>query len=416
MWLSAASGRACYNLDFNVMDSAELGAFYAAHAGGELRLIETNKGLFDGMALDGSDSNAALATLLKTPVVLVVDTNGMTRGIAPLLQGYQGFQSDVEIAGVILNKVGGARHEAKLRAAVETFSDIPVLGAVWRNTDLEIGERHLGLTTPAETGGMAERIAAFAGIMADSVDLDSLLDLARGAPPLPFTAPSGRARPPTADLRIAIARDKAFGFYYPDDLEAFAAAGAELVPFDSLSDEHLPAGIDGLFIGGGFPETQMAALAANRSMRASIKAAIAAGLPAYAECGGLMYLCETLEWQGEVQPMVGVISARARMCPRPQGRGYARFRPTPAHLWNPSEHMCNAHEFHYARLDDLPEGTVFAREIARGAGIDGQHDAIVTGNLIAGFCHLRTSATNPWANRFVAFVRDRKGRAGTAAK
>jgi len=161
MWLGAASGAACYNLDFNTMGRGEIRGFFAARASG-VTLIEANKGLFDGVAVDGSDSNAELAKLLNLPVILVIDTIGMTRGIAPLLQGYLGFDAGVNIAGVILNKVGGARHEGKLRKAVQTFCDLPVVGVVWRNDKLEIGERHLGLTTPAESAKLEQMIAGFA--------------------------------------------------------------------------------------------------------------------------------------------------------------------------------------------------------------------------------------------------------------
>ena len=186
MWLRAASGRPCYNLDFNTMGPDELSSLVSTRASdADIAMIEANKGLFDGMDVAGSDSNAAMAKHLKSPVVLVVDTGGMTRGIAPLLLGYQAFDPGVQIAGVILNKTGGTRHESKLRQAVETYCDIPVLGAVPRNPALEIGERHLGLTTPAETGELAARIASIAEIIADGIDLDAVLGIARTAPPLP---------------------------------------------------------------------------------------------------------------------------------------------------------------------------------------------------------------------------------------
>ncbi|MDQ7081437.1 MAG: cobyrinate a,c-diamide synthase [Paracoccaceae bacterium] len=410
MWLSAASGRACYNLDFNTMGRDELRDFFASHAqGGDLSLIEANKGLFDGVDLKGSDSNAALAKLLKAPVVLVVDTGGMTRGIAPLLCGYTRFDPDVNIAGVILNKVGGPRHEGKLRAAVETYTDLPVLGAVWRNGELEIGERHLGLTTPAETGHVRRMIEIFGRVMADSVDLGHLAALADRAPVLEAGAHmregQGGAPPLGADkIRIGIAQDTAFGFYYPDDLEAFAAEGAELVPFDTLNDVALPD-IDGLFIGGGFPETQAEGLSHNKPMRAAIRQAIESGMPTYAECGGLMYLCESLSWNGRQWPMVGVVPGKAEMCERPQGRGYAQFENTDLHPWERPGGEVQAHEFHYARIANLKGDLRFARDIRRGAGIDGRHDGIVVHNLLAGFCHLRTSRANPWVRHFVDFVR-----------
>ncbi len=403
MWLSAAAGRPCYNLDFNIMGAAELREFFASRASPSLNLVEANKGLFDGVALDGSDSNAALAKLLGLPVVLVLDCNGMTRGIAPLLMGYQAFDPQVNIAGVILNKVGGARHEAKLRAAVAQYSDIPVIGAVHRNAALEIGERHLGLTTPAESGELAAMIARIGEIVGASVDLLSLEKIAALAPalmPAPALPPA-----PVADLRIAIARDQAFGFYYPDDLEAFEREGVELVPFNTLTDPLLPENIDGLFIGGGFPEMFIDELAANASLRADIALKIAAGLPAYGECGGLMYLCRRLRHGDSEREMVGAIPAEAVMHARPQGRGYAVFSDNPTHPWGDDDSAHKAHEFHYARLENVDPDQAFARTITRGHGIDGSHDGIIVNNSLAGFIHLRNCAQTPWVAKFVAHIR-----------
>ncbi len=407
MWLGAAAGGPCYNLDFNVQGRDEIREFFARHAAGAtLSLIEANKGLFDGVAADGSDSNAALARLLGLPVVLVIDTGGMTRGIAPLLQGYVGFDADVNIAGVILNKVGGPRHEAKLRAAVAEYTDLPVIGAVHKDPALEIGERHLGLTTPSETGGLAEMISRIGAIIGESVDLEALEAIAATAPSLP--APPAPSPTRTPDLRIAIARDRAFGFYYPDDLGAFAEAGATLVPFDTMRDAALPERVDGLFIGGGFPEMFIPELAANTRLVADIAAKIEQGLPTYAECGGLMYLSRLIR-NGDVSGnMVGVVPGDAVLHTRPQGRGYTSFTDLPAHPWGMPGARRPAHEFHYARLENTAHGLTFAREVNRGHGIDGRHDGIVAHNMLAGFVHLRATRADPWVARFVDFVRARK--------
>ncbi len=402
MWLSLASGRPCYNLDFNTQGREAIAPFFASRARG-LSLIEANKGLYDGVCVQGSDSNAALARLLGLPVVLVIDTLGMTRGIAPLLVGYRAFDPSVNIAGLILNRVGGARHEAKLRRAVEAYSDIPVIGSVWRNARLDIGERHLGLTTPAEAAGVEARIAAFGEVMAQSVDLQRLRDIAGKAPALDLPAPPPPAPPRWPGLRIGILRDAAFGFYYPDDLEAMEAEGARLVPIDALHDRELPD-IDGLFIGGGFPEMRMRELAANLPLRRAIRTALEGGLPCYAECGGLMYLCRTLHWQGESAPMVGFIPAHAVMHKRPQGRGHVEFTSTEACPWKGAGCVIRAHEFHYAAIEGLPADTVYVREMKRGTGIDGCRDGILIRNTVAGFVHLRNSANIPWVPGFLGFV------------
>lgn len=409
MWLGAATGAPCYNLDFNTQEPDEIASFFASRAKGrDVALVEANKGLFDGVTMDGSDSNAAVAKLLGLPVILVIDTNGMTRGIAPLLQGYRAFDPEVNIVGVILNKVGGPRHEQKLRQAVETYTDLVVVGAVHRDSALEIGERHLGLTTPAETGELDALIARLGEIVGSSVDLDLLLDLAGQAADLPD--PPMPAPIPAPDVTIAYARDRAFGFYYPDDLEAFAAAGARLVHFDALVDPALPA-CDGLLIGGGFPEMFVPELTGNASLRADIRAKIEAGLPAYAECGGLMYLSRVIVAEAGAGEMVGVVPGEAVMHPSPEGKGLIRFSDRADHPWPGEGGAIRAHEFHYARLTALDGTPRYGRDMKRGHGVDGEHDGIVVYNALAGFCHLRATRADNWVARFVGFVRARKSAA-----
>ena len=211
------------------------------------------------------------------------------------------------------------------------------------------------------------------------------------------------------DIRLGIARDAALNFYYADDLEALESAGAELVFFNTLSDECLPD-VDGLFLGGGFPETQMAALEANAGLRHEIRCAAENGLPIYAECGGMMYLCRTISWHQERREMVGALPFDAVMHDRPQGRGLVRLEETGASPWQgvaagktPAT-IC-AHEFHHAALENGPKDMTYAYQVRRGHGIDGQHDGIVTGNIVANFCHLRDTEMNRWAKRFVTFIR-----------
>lgn len=414
MWLGTAAGRPCHNLDYHTMSVPEIFATFSREAyGADVAVIEGNKGLYDGLALDGSNSTAALAVALSAPVVLVIAAEGMTRGIAPLILGYQAFDPAVHIAGVILNRVGGSRHEAKLRAAIEHYTDIPVLGAVHRQTALVIGERHLGLVPANELAHAEATLEVIADTIEAYVDVNRLLALAAAAPRL--AAAPGPTRPRRrADVRIGIAYDSAFGFYYAGDLTALAAAGAELIPFDTLRDSHLPL-VDGLFIGGGFPETHMAALEANVSLRTDIRAAIDAGLPTYAECGGLMYLARCIVWRGERRNMVGAVPADAVMYDVPQGRGYMRLKETGAGPWplldaDGAPSVIAAHEFHYAALENFTKMPVFAYDVLRGHGIDGRHDGLVYGNLLASFAHLRDVEANRWTRRFVDFVRACKNR------
>ena len=406
MWLGQASGRPCHNLDFYCMSHDEiLDTVGQYSADTDISLIEGNKGLYDGLDLDGSNSNAALAKLTRSPVILVLDARGMTRGIAPLILGYQAFDPEIRIAGVILNQLGGSRHESKLRAVIEHYTDVRVIGGVHRHAGLEINERHLGLIPSNEEEASSTFIRHIRDIIAAEVDLDGLLAVAGDspldhAPALPPAVVAGDR------VRIGIARDTAFGFYYPDDLIALEHNGADLVTVNTLTDTALPE-VDGLFIGGGFPETQMHSLAANVAMRRQIRSAIEAGLPAYAECGGLMYLCRSLRWQEQQHEMVGVIPADCVMHRRPQGRGYVKLRETPAMPWGspaPAGEIA-AHEFHYSALENISEPLQYAYDVVRGTGVDGARDGIIINNLLASYTHMRDTRQHRWARRFVDFVR-----------
>ena len=416
MWHGRASGRSCYNLDFNTQSEAEILDTVARRgASAGFCLIEGNKGLHDGVDPEGSDSSAALAKLLKAPVVLVVDVLGMTRGIAPLLLGYSAFDRETQIAGVILNRVGTARQEGKLRAAIERYCAMPVLGAVGRNRALEVAERHLGLTTPAEDNACAAKIAAAAAAVRQGVDLAKLLAIAGAFGPAVLPQlPDPPSMPQT--LSLAIARDEAFGFYYPDDLEALERNGARIVYFDTLRDAALPP-CDALFIGGGFPELHAARLAANAPLLANVARRIRAGLPAYAECGGLMYLSEGIEVDGVCHPMAGVLPGRCVFHRKPQGRGLVRLTPQQDHPWrlgpDTGETAIRAHEFHYASLEHVPQSAESAYGVARGHGIDGRRDGLRIFNLLANFAHLRDTGQCRWTAAFLDFAR-RVGATGDA--
>jgi cobyrinic acid a,c-diamide synthase len=409
LWLCRAAGRDCLNLDFNTMSADEIRADFArCLCAADVGVIEGNVGLFDSVDLLGSQSNAELAKLLSAPVILVLDAQGMSRGVAPLLLGYRAFDPDLHIAGVVLNRVGGSRHEVNLRRVVEHYTDLPVLGAVRRDPSLQIEERHLGLMPSNEAVGSESRVERIRSVVADQLDIQRILAIARSAPkPEPVAmvdAPSAPAGPP---VRIGIARDEAFGFYYPDDLWSLQAAGAELIPFSPVGDPELPQ-VDGLFIGGGFPEYRMRELAANRSMRDSIRDFIETGGVAYAECGGLMYLCRSLGWKGRVEAMCGVLNADVAMHERPQGRGYIRLREMETFPWpripgSPAE--VRAHEFHHSAVVDPDPNWLYGYEVMRGSGIDGRHDAVIHNNLVAGYAHLRHVGGVAWTRRFIAHVR-----------
>ncbi len=404
LWLGLASGRPCRNLDFHLSSGGEIAAAFARHgAAADVCLVEGNKGLYDGLDLNGSNSNAALAKLLGLPVLLVLDARGMTRGVAPLILGYQAFDRAVRFAGVILNRLGGSRHESKLRAVIEHYTDVPVLGAVHAEAAIGITERHLGLIPANEAGAAAARVDAIAGAIERQVDIDRLLDATRAHAPLaaPAAQPVAAAEP---KLRIGIARDRAFGFYYAGDLEALEAAGAKLAFFDALQDAHLPE-VDALFIGGGFPECFGAELESNAGLRAQIRARIEGGMPVYAECGGLMYLSRSISWKGRRHAMVGAIPADVVVRERPTGRGYVVLEQTAAHPWPVGGvPEVRAHEFHYSTLENAAPSLVYAYRVKRGHGIDGERDGIVLRNVLASYTHLRAAGGCDWPAQFVAFA------------
>lgn len=408
MWLGLASTRPCYNLDFHMMQHEEiLQGFSRWAASAEISLIEGNKGLYDGLDLEGSNSNAALTKLLQAPVVLVIDSRGMTRGIAPLLLGYQAFDPGIHIAGVILNHVGGSRHESKLRAVVEHYTDMEVLGAVQHDSALQITERHLGLVPANEQDAARQKMHLIGERIAGGVNLDRIVALAQDAPAMPWPGPQAAIQAGER-LRIGIARDRAFGFYYSEDIDTLQDEGVELLNLNLIEDQSLPE-IDGLIIGGGFPEVFMEKLEANAAMRGLVRRAIEQGLPTYAECGGLMYLSRSLTWQGQTRQMVGVVEGDVMMHDRPVGRGYAMLQPTGIDPWQEDE-IIPAHEFHYSSLENLPKHAAFAYRVTRGHGIDGSHDGYLYRNLLAGYVHRRGSGPRGWIVPFLDQVRTHKAR------
>ena len=416
LWLTESAGHSCLNLDYHTTPRHEIRtAFSRALAEDAFGFIEGNVGLFDSVDLEGANSNAELAKQLGAPVLLVVDAQGMTRGIAPLLLGYQAFDPALRIAGVILNKVGGDRHAANLCQVVEHYTDIPVVGVVPRLPELGIEERHLGLIPSNESDGVDATIERIRAVVADHVDMffveaiaaQALLPEADGETLGPLEAMGATPLEMGPTVRIGIARDDAFGFYYPDDLVALERAGAELIPFSPVHDPELPD-VDALFIGGGFPECRMQELDNNAGMRACVADFIAHGGAAYAECGGLMYLAGKLHWNGRVSRMCGVIASDVVMHERPQGRGYVRLRETQDFPWparRPVGDDIYAHEFHHSALVEPDARWAYAYRVLRGVGIDGKHDGIVQQNLLASYAHLRDVGGVGWTERFVSRIR-----------
>lgn len=418
-WLSEAAGRTCRTLDpFFLEEGVRVRQAFARGAlGADLCLIEGNHGLYDSLEEDGSGSTAAVARALGAPILLVVNASRASRSIAALVQGYQNFEPDTPIAGVVLNNVAGvkrgaSRHEEKLRRAVEYHCGVPVVGAMPRDERLTIPDRHLGLIPRGEDDGLLAAVQACRTAVERYLDLDLALDIARSAAPwLDFELISQSLPPPNSrdggkETVIGVIRDQAFTFYYPANLEALEAAGAGLVVIDALHDPALPS-IDGLYIGGGFPEMFMEQLEANYSLRAEIRSAVEGGLPVYAECGGLMYLSRRLHWglSHRSAEMVGALPCEVEMTDRPQGHGYVIAEAQKDHPFLSEGTPLRGHEFHHSRVVNWDSSLPTGYRLARGNGLGGGVDGLVYRNVVAGYTHLHADGCPGWAEGLVSAAR-----------
>ncbi|MGE4552477.1 MAG: cobyrinate a,c-diamide synthase [Desulfovibrionaceae bacterium] len=416
-WLGLAAGGPCTNLDPFLLAPDPLAALFVDKAeGADLALIEGNRGLFDGKDVSGTCSTAELARRLAAPVILVMDATKMTRTAAAVVLGCQHFEPDTGLAGVVLNRTAGDRHRGILTRSIEHYTGLPVLGALPKMDDALIPERHMGLVSDREQDGVDEILDRLADAVGRCLDLERIRALAAAAPPLArpevalWPEPVPGAADPDRPVRIGYVHDAALWFYYPENLEALARAGAELVRLSILDPAPWPE-IHGLYLGGGFPETHARALAANQAVRERVRALVADGLPIYAECGGFMYLCRELEFEGEAWPMAGVFDLRTGFCARPQGLGYVAaevVRPNPFHEVGTE---LRGHEFHYSCCRP-PEGPLpdMALRMTRGAGMLLGLDAAVTANTWASYTHLFALGAPHWAPNFVrAALRRRDG-------
>lgn len=398
-WLGQAAGAPGRNLDTFMMSAAAInGSLGRAAASADIAVLEGNRGLFDGADEHGTHSSAELAKLVRTPVVLVVDATKATRTLAALVLGCRSMDPDLLIAGVILNRVGTGRQEAVARQAITEVAGVPVLGAIPRLRAADLPSRHLGLLTPTEHHDPAAAIAHASDAVAQFVDVAALLHAASLAPDLelpPLAAPL-----PVGRARVGVLRDQAFSFYYPENLEALAAAGAELVDVSPLHDGGLPE-IDALYAGGGFPEEFAQQLSDNRSFRESVGQRIAQGLPVWAECGGLMYLAQGIVRTGVTYPMVGALPVTVEHNDRPQGHGYVTGHVDGDNPFFATGHALAGHEFHYSRVqpDAAHLDTVVALD--RGVGLGLGRDGIHAKNVVATYTHVHALGAPEWAPAIV---------------
>jgi len=408
-WLGVAAGRPAHHLDtFLMPDAGVLTALVRGSAGADLALIEGNRGLFDGADERGTHCTAALARRVGAPIVLVVDATKATRSLAALVLGCRALDPGAPLAGVILNRVGNERHARVARAAITNEAGIPVLGAVPRLDFDPLPARHLGLRTPEEHPATRRALDGLRAVIEAAVDLDALERLAATAPALP--APETPPPTPAPTVRVGVLRDAAFSFYYPENLAALEAAGAELVPLSPLADATVPA-IDALYAGGGFPEEHAAALAENTPFRRALAARIRAGLPAWAECGGLMYLARSLRRDGVEHPMVGALPIAVEQTSRPQGHGYVEGRVDAKNPFLTPGTRLRGHEFHYSRLVEAAAPPATALSLDRGVGIGRGRDGVVGGRVLASYLHLFAPGIPEWAPALVRAARVARERA-----
>ncbi len=414
-WLRLASGKDCFNLDnFFMAEDVLLSSFARKSHSAELAIIEGAMGLYDSPDADGQGSAAWLARQLRAPVILIVNTERMTRSVAALVKGFQLFEPGLNLAGVIFNRVSGSRHVEKLKEAVELHCGIPVLGAVPSNQDLIIAERHLGLIPSGEKEQAESIVQTICDRVAPHLNIDAIMALARQAPKHSI---SELPRPAAAiqAVRIGMISDRAFSFYYPENLEALREAGADVIPIDAFSNRTLPA-IDGLYIGGGFPELYAKELESNRDLRQDIARHIEKGLPVYAECAGLMYLSRAIRWQERRFEMVGVIPAEVEISKRPQGHGYVELEVAVDNPWFPCGSVLRGHEFHHSRIVTTGMPLTTAYNVRRGHGIDGHVDGFFYKNLFASYTHLHALGTPQWAPSFVALAKEYKSQVKVEVK
>ena len=411
-WLALAAGRPCFNLDTFLLETPHILKSFTTHTRkDDIAVIEGNRGLFDGIDLAGSTSTGELAKLLKTPVLLCVDCTKITRTMAAVISGLMQFDSDVMIKGVVLNRVAGARHERILRDNIEHYCGIPVLGAIPKLKTQIFPERHMGLVPTPEHDWAGESIDAAAQVAGEHIDLDAIFEIMQDLPSLEVTdvgkkGTEDRKQTISADAerpKIGIIKDSAFQFYYPENIDALKAAGAETVFISPLAGKPLLE-LDALYIGGGFPETHAKELAENESFRKGLKKLAEDGLPIYAECGGLMYLGQELVLEKKSYPMVGVFPLTFDFYPRPQGHGYTVVTVENENPFYEIGTEIRGHEFHYSRVlkwSGDEKDLVFRMQ--RGVGITRDKDGICYKNVLATYTHIHALGTPHWA---LALVRN----------
>ena len=401
-YLSFAAGIPCRNLDSWMLPEESLKeVFLRAALRADLAVVEGVMGLYDGRGSGLSGSTAEIAGLLQAPVILIIDVARMSGSAAAIALGYQRLDPKVRLAGVIFNNVGSPSHFKWAREAVEDTVGVRVFGYLPKEGELSLPERHLGLIPAAEKEGLGERINKVREKVSSTVDIEGLLDLARSAEPLPKTGPKLFPEGKGKRAKLAVALDKAFSFYYQDNLDLLNAWGAELCFVSPLHDRGLPTDIQGFYLGGGFPEIYAGELEANQAFKRELKEAAEAGMPIYAECGGLMYLSEgIIDFEGHEYRMAGLVPGWARMKKGRVRMGYALAKVLQDNILLSGGEEVRGHMFHWSKLEGPTEKRAAYLILEPRQGFEG----FVLGprlNILASYLHLHFASKPSLASNFI---------------
>jgi len=403
---TVASGAASRNLDSWIMEETTIkSSFTKASAGSDCAVIEGVRGLYEGASpLEETGSTAHIAKMLKAPVILVLDCMSITRSAAAYILGLKAFDKDVNIAGVILNKVSDKRHEEKLKSAILHYTKTPVLGVIYRSPSFNLQKRHLGLLTVQENIDALKIIESIGLSLQESLNLESILSIMNTAPPIEAPEEERLFYSEVCDVKIGVFMDPAFTFYYPENIEAMNRYGAEVRKINSLSDAEIGDDVSGIVIGGGYPEVFAQMLEANSSLRKDIKKRSNDGMPIIGECGGLMYLCNSIEFANSKKKMSGIFEGEIVIRDKPQALSYVLLESKAANPVGDQGDMLKGHEFHYSEIQGLKE-TNFVFKVLRGRGICNSMDGLLFNSTLGMYTHLHYLAYPKTANKFVASCR-----------
>ncbi|MBF0450509.1 MAG: hydrogenobyrinic acid a,c-diamide synthase (glutamine-hydrolyzing) [Candidatus Magnetomorum sp.] len=420
-WLSLAAGQPCYNLDTFLISANNIIELFKTHTQNEsIAVIEANRGIYDSIDAEGSTSTAELAKLINAPVILCLDCTKTTRTLAALVYGCMKFDPDVIFSGVVLNRVAGARHEGIIRKCIETHTGIPVIGAIPKLKENMFPERHMGLVPSPEHHWADNAIDSAKAIAEKYLDLTAICHIADSAGCLKQEEHSNSLHPPLIKkrtkkyIKVGVARDAAFQFYYSENLEALSNEGAELVFIRPMDDPELPD-LDALYLGGGFPETQARQLENNHSFRISLQKAVHSGLPVYAECGGLMYLGKSVIVDEEPYEMANIFSIVFDLSHRPIAHGYSIITVDQSNPFFPIGTKIRGHEFHYSRVVEWNKNKDdrLTFHVSRGKGFFEHRDGLCCHNVLAAYTHVHAWGTPQWASGFIraakAYQAQKKG-------